>query len=204
MKLKRLFFVFFLFNSIVLFSCQLECPTRPNPVVDYTLNEKALSFYPYKINDTLKCLIGDQQNQTIYSVEVYDGVVPFKDIENLDCGTGTVYNSHFRQISYYNNLNSKVFEVELKAIDRHLSEFSFYIVNSNLNGYFFIGEYSFSFNNTGTINVDTLTINGKYYSDLFVQKNTTSNPIDYNIYYSKSKGLVRIASQNNIVFDLLD
>ena len=205
MNYRRSFLLVIQFlNTLLYYSCQLQCPTQPDPVVDYNLTENNLTFFNYDLFDTISCTIGDQQNQYIHSVDSNEGIDSYKDVEILDCYTGTIYNKHYRVINYYNTLNKVVFKAEIEAESRNQLRLSFRFYNSTFNGnHISNDEHSFNFYTYEPVSFDTLTINGKYYSDLFIKPNISLGEKS-TIYYSKSHGLIRIISEKGIFYDLLE
>jgi len=173
-------------------SCKKECTTK-DTIVDNNLTPEIISFFRYDSFDTITCEIENQPSIIIQSQEKVEGFKTFKEFQNYDCGTGIVYNNHFRIVSYFDNNNKLILRtyIEVNKNKYLFIDFNFY--NTTIDE-----KYEIDMPSNGI--PDTATIDGKFYSDLYTRFNENRN---YKLYYSKSFGLIKIISNNETIFQLI-
>ncbi len=183
--------ILIIFMIFVITACKKECTTK-DTIVENKLTPEVLTFFRYDSFDTIQCSIKNQQNITIQSEEITEGTNTYKEIENLDCGTGIIYKNATRTIQYFDN-NKLILSTKLSLTSSNTIVIDFNFYNSLLLSSYSIGFSTFE-------KPDTMTINGYFYNDVFVSKD---NQLNEELFYSKSFGLVKAIENGNIVFQLI-
>ncbi len=176
----------------VITACKKECTTK-DTIVENKLTSEILSFFRYDSFDTINCLVDSQEQLTIYSEIKTEGINTYKEYLNYDCGTGVVYNNHYRAVNYFDNTNKFILRTQLKLDKNNFLEIDFDFYNTTIDQNYDIAITRYEI-------PDTATIDGQFYSDLYIKINTDRN---YKLYYSKSFGLVKIISNEKTIFQII-
>lgn len=192
-------YILLLYISIILTalsSCASNgCEGDPKKYVNksYYLNPVVLSFFPYSLNDTIsysldgapiKNVVGTYLTDTI--IETYRGlVIP-------DCGHYEVDQQEYRIIRFLKENQFGFYELQLTPYYEQLKlNFRF--------GSPVYQTYELEINSINSI-PDTLTIDNVLYTDVYNRIDTSLNTM---IYYSKSKGLLKIRDNNITIFKIM-
>lgn len=158
------------------------------------LNSFLLTYFPYKANDTISYSLNG--NSIIKAHSTY-----YRD---------TAINSNYRLKEP--DCEGYFFDVQQHRVQRFLNEtqFGMFEIKLTPEAYNLLLNFKFSSPinksyqmniNTLTVVPDTFTLNNKLYIDVFNRTDTRNN---LEIYYSKSKGLLKIRDKNITVFSLMN
>jgi hypothetical protein len=181
------------FGMLINIGCKKECTTKDS-IIENKLSPQILSFFRYDSFDTITCKIKNQANIIIQSDEKADGFNTSKEYENQNCGTGTIYNNHYRVVNYYDNTKKLILRTQLKNNKNQFLEIDFDFYNTTIDQNYEIGISSKWI-------PDTATVDGNFYSDLYSIYNENRN---FKLYYSKSFGLIKIISNDETIFQLVN
>lgn len=194
--MKNVILILFLSVFLLLTSCkENDCDGFAFDVVSKCncLNSVVLTYFPYKANDTISySLIG---TSIIKAHSTYFRDTTIRSNYRLiqpDCGEYFVDEQQHRVLRFLNETEFGMFEIKLtpEAYNLHLN-FKF---GSPVNQ-----TYEMSIDALTAV-PDTFTVNNKLYIDVF-SRIDSANRIE--IYYSKSKGLLKILDKNITIFKIL-
>ncbi len=196
--MKKVAIVFcFVVISITISSCNIGgSPCGPKEVVDVKLTDIDKSFYPYVGNDTLKYI--DKFND---SIKLFANLIDSINFNEGfggggDCGDDGVYQlEQYRQSFYLGSV--KYLEVSIST-----AKYNSLIINVRLNGSVNSELYKIYFNPNESL--QTMTIDGVFYDDLLISCDLppcVNNGIE--IFYSKSKGIIKLVDNFNTIFQVL-
>ena len=182
----------FIFIIITFIGCEKNTCNKTDSVIDIKFNEKILEFYNYNLNDVINCKI---DNNILVSARVTDtgtGLISEKENMDMNCGTGDIFNYDFKNSTFFDNKNELFLIVGFNTAQYNKVEIEFDFFHDNL-----------STNSTIEIDInenpDTLSLNNKFYNDVYKEGDELSNTI----YYSMSKGLLKIEKNGTVKFSLL-
>ncbi len=195
--MKNVILIFFLSVLMCLTSCEEdECyGFNLNSVSKCNcFNAFLLTYFPYRGNDTISYSLKGNSiinaHSTYFSETSINSNYRIKDPECEGCFFDV---QQHRVQRFLKETEFGMFEIKLtpEAYNLHLN-FKF---SSPVNK-------SYQMNiNTLTVVPDTFTLNNKLYIDVFNRIDTRNN---LEIYYSKSKGLLKIRDKNITVFSLIN
>lgn len=188
------FHLFLISCFTLLSSCQLDCGVVENRVrYTYRLTAADLAYFPYSQSDTINYFIKGRTYINCYPVSFKDTITEvIISSSNPDCGENEVDKFEIRNVVFNNSSSEGRLNLKINAG---------YFGNTELKCYFekpFYRNFSIILNKSSKI--DTLTLDGKLFSDVYLNIDTSENTY---IYYSKSKGLLKIDIDNYTFFKLL-
>lgn len=186
------FNILFILVILVNSGCKKECTTK-DTFVDNKLTPEIIAFYRYDSFDTILCKIENQPSINIQSEEKEDGISIYKEYLNYDCGTGIVYNNHYRVVNYFDNANKLILRTYIEINKNKFLSIDFNFYNTTIDE-----NYEISMPSNGI--PDTSTIDGNFYTDIYSTFEPSRN---YKLYYSKSTGLIKIISNGETIFQLI-
>lgn len=180
--------------NIFLCGCSLDCSnTAENKITKYKFTTEMLSCFRYDSLDTFSCIIDTVLYNGVYAGTQYNRYESYRRGINPDCGEFEETRYDVRELIYFNSKNKYFLSAELGrgSLSNYIYvELDFYLQPTipTINLYFSINDLK-----------DTLTLNGKFYNDVFIQQEDNENRT---IYYSKSAGLLKVMNGNKPVFQL--
>lgn len=177
---------------IMLMGCERSNCNKSDTVTDYKFNTSTLAFYNYNLNDIINCKIN---NDVLVSARITDtssGIISTKENMDLNCGTGDILNFQYKESVFFDNRNELFLFARIKTDKRNEVEIKYDFYHDNLSNSSYI---KIDINEQA----DTLTLNNKFYSDIYLKGDILGN----SVYYSKSKGILKIQKNNVVKFSLL-
>lgn len=158
----------------------------------YKFDSSDFNYFNYRYNSKQRYLLNQNKVINTSVTDTIMGTDNKYDKSVGDCG-GDTYNQDYKYVNLKDSSN-KIFII-----------CKFMLVNDNTyNLYFDFNDKSisrfFEFNIGSYDSVVSIIINNKSYNDVFLKKLNQ----EYDIYYSKSKGLVKLLKNNIEIISLLD
>lgn len=159
----------------------------------YYLNPVVLSYFPYSLNDTISYSLDGAPINNIAGTYLIDTIIEtYRGLLIPDCGDYEVDQQEYRIIRFLKENQFGFFELKLTPYYEQLKlNFKF--------GSPVYQTYELEINSLKSI-TDTLTIDNILYTDVYNRIDTSSNTM---IYYSKSKGLLKIRDKNITIFKIM-
>ncbi len=157
------------------------------------LNPIVLSYFPYSLNDTISYSLDGAPINNAFGTYLVDTIIQtYRGLVMPDCGDYEVDEQQYRIIRFLKENQFGFYELKLtpKSYDFKLN-FRF--------GSPVYQTFEMNINTLESI-PDTLTIDNILYTDVFSRIDTSSNTM---IYYSKSKGLLKIRDNNITIFKII-
>lgn len=190
--------IILLFSVIfaILMSCNNpECDENRLPSVRFrnSFNPVVLSFFPYTINDTISySLDGATITNAIVSLEMDTVVQELVGYTLPDCGYYEVDEQYYKTLRFKEFNEFGMFELKLTPFSERLK------LNFKLGSPVY-QTYELNIDSRTSVS-DTLTLNNILYTDVYTRIDSANR---LEIYYSKSKGLLKILDKNITIFKIL-